>query len=466
MNFCYRHRYRLAESDATSLKRPARVQLMKNPFALIPEWVICVDSDNRVLENHAVIVDGATISAIVPWPEAHDHYPQIDLVELPGQALIPGLVNAHTHLAMNLLRGFADDIPLMPWLSEHIWPAEGRHVDPQFVEDGTRLAIAESLRGGVTCFNDMYFFPDTIARVAGEIGIRASVGLITLDFPSAWAGNADEYLRKGLELFEDTRDNALITCMLAPHAPYTVSAETLGKIRKLSDQLGMGVHIHLHETAGEVEQYLQTHGIRPIAKMAELDLLNTRLAAVHMTQLTDDEIATFANCGASVLHCPESNLKLASGTAPVAAMIDAGVNVGIGTDGAASNNDLDMFGEMRSAALSGKDKAGDAAALPAEQILRMASINGAKAIGLDAITGSIEEGKQADLAVVNFNRLELQPVYNPVSHIVYSANRYDISNVWVAGKQMLHNGEHLCFDESALIDNARSWGARIRSGTV
>lgn len=438
---------------------------MNRPFALLPEWTVCVDSSNRVLENHAVIIDDTVISAIVPWPDAHDRYPGIDIIEMPGQALIPGLINAHTHLAMNLLRGFADDLPLMTWLSEHIWPAEGRHVDPQFVEDGTRLAIAESLRGGVTCFNDMYFFPDAVASVADEVGIRASIGLIALDFPSAWADNADEYLRKGHDLYNTIGDNPLLTCMLAPHAPYTASADTLSKTLQLSEQLDIGIHIHVHETADEVAQYLQSHGVRPLAKLEQLGLLNPRLAAVHMTQLTSDEISVFASSGASVMHCPESNLKLASGTAPVADMIDAGINIAIGTDGAASNNDLDMFGEMRSAALCGKDRSGNAAALSAEQVLRMATINGARAIGLDTITGSIEEGKQADLASVNFNRLELQPVYNPVSHLVYSANRYDVSSVWVAGQQLVNNGEHLRFDEPALIDNARAWGERIRSDT-
>ena len=438
--------------------------MINKSFALVPQWIVCVDDDNRVLENHAVIIEGSTIAAIVPWPDASDRYPGIDTIELSGQALMPGLINVHTHLPMNLLRGFADDLPLMTWLTEHIWPAEGQHIGERFVEDGTRLALAESLRGGVTCVNDMYFFPDAIARVANETGIRASVGLIVLDFPSAWAGNADEYLTKAQQVYEHTINQPLTTCMLAPHAPYTASAETLSKILQLSEQLDTGIHIHLHETSDEVEQYLQAHDTRPMAKMAELGLLNPRLAAVHMTQLTDAEIDRFADGGGSVLHCPESNLKLASGTAPVAAMVDAGINVAIGTDSVASNNDLDMFGEMRSAAFSAKDKTGNAATLPAEQILRMATINGARAIGLGDITGSIEAGKQADLATVDFNRLELQPVYNPVSHLVYSASRYDVSNVWVAGKQMLRDGAHLCFDESALIDNAREWGERIKAG--
>jgi 5-methylthioadenosine/S-adenosylhomocysteine deaminase len=438
---------------------------METAVALVPEWVICVDAENRVLTHHAVIVSGDHISAIVPWPEAQQRYPGIEVYDLAGQALIPGLVNVHTHLSMNLLRGYADDLPLMTWLNDHIWPAEGKHVDPQFVEDGTRLAIAESLRGGVTCFNDMYFFPDTVARVADEIGIRASIGLITLEFPSAWAANADEYLRKGVDLHGALKDKPLISCMLAPHAPYTVSAETLTRIRQLSDQLGIGIHIHVHETAAEVEQYLEQHGMRPLQKMAELSLLTPQLAAVHMTQLTDSEISAYAAAGGSVLHCPESNLKLASGTARVTEMLDAGINVAIGTDGVASNNDLDMLGEMRSAGFTAKDKTANAAALPAEQILRMGTINGARALGLDAITGSIEAGKQADLTAVNFNRLELQPVYNPVSHLIYSANRYDVSNVWVAGVQMIKDGSHLRVDEAQLINTARAWGERIRSGT-
>lgn len=438
---------------------------METAVALVPEWVICVDAENRVLRQHAVIVSGDKISTIVPWPQAQQRYPDIDVYDLSGQALIPGLVNVHTHLPMNLLRGYADDLPLMTWLNEHIWPAEGKHVDSQFVEDGARLAIAESLRGGVTCFNDMYFFPETIARVAEDIGIRASIGLITLEFPSAWAASADEYLRKGTELYTALQGKPLISCMLAPHAPYTVSAETLTRIRNLSDELGVGIHIHVHETADEVEQFLQQHGMRPLQKMAELGLLTPQLAAVHMTQLTDAEISAYAAAGGSVLHCPESNLKLASGTARVTDMLDAGINVAIGTDGVASNNDLDMFGEMRSAGFTAKDKTVNAAALPAEQILRMGTINGARALGLDAITGSIEPGKQADLTAVNFNRLELQPVYNPVSHLIYSANRYDVSNVWVAGVQMIKDGTHLRVDESQLINTARTWGERIRSGT-
>ncbi len=432
-------------------------------FAICPRWVICVDADNRVLEHHAVIVDQDKITAIAPWPEAQDRYPGIAVIELPGQALMPGLVNAHTHHAMNLLRGYADDLPLMTWLSEHIWPAEGQHVDRQFVEDGTRLAIAESVRGGVTCFNDMYFFPDAVAEAAISMGVRASVGLIALDFPTIWAQDADDYLQKGQRLHQDLQHQSMITTMIAPHAPYTVSAGPLKKIAAMRDSLGIGVHIHVHETAFEVQQFMQQHGTRPLARLTELGLVDKHLAAVHMTQLTDAEIDQLADAGSHVLHCPESNLKLASGIAPVAKMLKAGINVAIGTDGAASNNDLDMIGEMRTAAFIGKNETQDAAALPAWQLLRMATVNGADALGIADQTGSIEAGKQADLITIDFNRLELQPVYNPVSHIVYSANRYDVSNVWVAGTRLLDNGSFTRYNESELIDSARQWGSRIEA---
>ncbi|OED42442.1 N-ethylammeline chlorohydrolase [Chromatiales bacterium (ex Bugula neritina AB1)] len=435
-------------------------------FAITPRWVICVDAENRVLENHAVIVNADKIAAVVPWPEAQSRYHGIQVIDLPEQALMPGLINAHTHMAMNLLRGFADDLPLMTWLSEHIWPAEGQHVNREFVADGTRLAIAESVRGGVTCFNDMYFFPDTIAETAKEMGIRASVGLIALDFPTVWAQNADEYLSKGRELYNDLQGQSMITTMIAPHAPYTVSEEPLRKIAAMRDSLGVGVHIHVHETAVEVQQFLEQHGIRPLARLAEVGLLDDQLAAVHMTQLIDTEIEQLAQTGSHVLHCPESNLKLASGIAPIARLLDASVNVAIGTDGAASNNDLDMLGEIRSAAFTGKNAAENAASLPAEQLIRMATINGAKALGIDEQTGSIEAGKQADLATIDFNRIELQPVYNPVAQIVYSANRYDVSNVWIAGSQLLSAGNFTRYPEQALIDKARQWGERIQSTRI
>ena len=439
----------------------------KNSKVLVPRWIICLDADNRVLENHALVVDNNLISDIVPWPAASDRYKDAQIVELPDQALLPGLINSHTHLAMNLLRGYADDLPLMTWLNDHIWPAEGAHVNEQFVADGTRLAIAELLQSGITCFNDMYFFPDVVARVATDIGMRASVGLIALDFPTVWAQNADEYLSKGVALHQqlqspELQTNGLVTTMLAPHAPYTVSEEPLKKIAALRDELGIGIHMHIHETPAEVEQYQQQHGMRPLAKLDTLGLLNERLCAVHVTQATDEEIQLLADRQCHVLHCPESNLKLASGIAPVAKMCKAGINVCIGTDGAASNNDLDMLGETRTAGFIGKSASNDAAALPALDLLRMATINGARALGIDDRTGSLEVGKQADLTSISFDRISMQPVYDPISHLVYSASRSDVQNTWVNGRQLLSNGKLIGIDTQAIIDNAKEWSMRIR----
>ncbi len=430
---------------------------------LCPEWLICVDADNRVLQGHSVVVTGDLITAIEPRDDAVRNHPDATVTELDGQVLMPGLINAHTHLAMNLMRGFADDLPLMTWLNDHIWPAEARFVDRQFVADGSRLAMAESLRGGVTCFNDMYFFPDVVAQTATEIGMRASVGLIALDFPTVWAASADEYIEKGLQLHQQLADEPLASCMFAPHAPYTVSAEPLNRIRQLGEDNGIGVHMHVHETAAEVSQFVEQHGVRPLARLAELGLLHNDFAAVHMTQMNDDEIAQVAQSGASVLHCPESNLKLASGVAPIAALHSAGVNVAIGTDGAASNNDLDMFGEMRSAAFLAKSSSADAAVLNATDVLRMGTINGARALGLGDITGSIEPGKQADLIAVDFDKPELQPVYNPVSHLIYSANRADVSHVWVAGRRLLENGALTTLDTQAIVANAKQWASKLTS---
>ncbi len=427
-------------------------------------WVIPVEPADCVLENHAVVVHEGRIVAVLPTAEAQKTYQPAQHIELGEHALIPGLVNAHTHAAMSLLRGLADDLPLMTWLEEHIWPAEGRWVSPEFIADGTDLAIAEMLRGGTTCFNDMYFFPDVVAQRAVSHGMRACVGMIMIDFPTPWAQNATEYLDKGLAVHDEYKHHPLISTAFAPHAPYTVSDEPLGRIRTWADELDLPVHIHVHETAGEIEASVAQHGVRPLARLEGLGLLNPGLLAVHMTQLTDEEISRVADAGAHVLHCPESNMKLASGTCPVAQLDAAGVNIAIGTDGAASNNDLDMFGEMRSAALLGKLAAGDAAALPAARILRMATLGGARALGLDATIGSLEAGKSADLTAVRLDGADTLPVFNPISHLVYTAHRGHVSDVWVAGRQQLREGTLVHMDEPAILARARAWGERIADG--
>ncbi len=426
------------------------------------EWLVTVDKSDTVLHDHCVVVDKGRITDILPSARARDTYLAAQQIELSGHAVMPGMVNAHTHAAMSLLRGFADDLPLMDWLQNHIWPAESRWVDEQFVEDGSALAIAEMIRGGTTCFNDMYFFPDAVARAAHDAGIRAVVGLIVLDFPTAWADTPDEYIAKGTELHDELRNNPLVSTAFAPHAQYTVSEGPLRKIATYSNELEIPVHIHVHETANEIAQFYNAHGVRPLQRLDDLGLVSPALLAVHMTQLLDEEIERIAEAGAHVLHCPESNMKLANGFCPVVRLLDAKCNIALGTDGAASNNDLDMFGEMRSAALIAKAASGDAAAFPAAQVLRAATINGARALGLDNEIGSIEIGKAADLVAVNFDRPALRPVYDPVSHLVYSAGRDDVSDVWVAGVALLRDSQFLNLDIQTVLKTAQQWAMKIK----
>ncbi|RDH84344.1 MAG: TRZ/ATZ family hydrolase [endosymbiont of Escarpia spicata] len=425
------------------------------------QWIIPVVPENLVLENHSLAIEGGRILDILPTLEAREKYLAANELELTGHALIPGLINAHTHASMSLLRGLADDLPLMTWLNEHIWPAEGRWISEEFVHDGTQLAIAEMLRGGTTCFNDMYFFPDVAGRAADAAGIRAVVGLIAIDFPSAWATDADDYLHKGLEVHDQFRGNNLIHTAFAPHAPYSVSDEPLERIRVLADELEIPVHIHLHETNDEIVQGLQNHGNRPMQRLQELGLLTPSLMAVHMTHLEAGEIETFADGGGHVVHCPESNLKLASGFCPVSRLMKAGVNVALGTDGAASNNDLDMFSEMHTAALLAKGVAEDASAVPAASALSMATINGARALGLGDVTGSLEAGKSADLVAVDLQRLNTQPVYHPISQLVYAASREQVNHVWVAGRELLRDGALTTIDEASVISRANQWQQKI-----
>lgn len=424
-------------------------------------WVIPVNPHDTVLENHSVAIHDGRILDILPTAEA-DRYQSDTRHNLETHALIPGLINAHTHASMNLLRGLADDLPLMTWLNEHIWPAEQKWVNEEFVADGTRHAIAEMMRGGVTCFNDMYFYPDVTARVCADAGMRAVVGLIMIDFPSAWAGSSEEYLHKGIEVHDHYRKHPLITTAFAPHAPYSVSDEPLEKIRTFADELGMQIHIHLHETQDEINQGLDKYGVRPIQRMHDLGLLSPSLIAVHMTQLQDDEIELFAQSGANAIHCPESNLKLASGFSPIAKMLQAGINVAIGTDSAASNNDLDMFSEMRTAALLAKGVAEDASALPAATALRMATYNGALALGIAEDTGSLERGKYADITAVDLGSIEAQPIYHPISQLVYASSRNMVSDVWIAGKQMVKSGELTTLDRDQILADSAHWQQNVK----
>jgi len=424
-------------------------------------WVIPVEPHDTVLEHHAIAIHEGHILELLPSAEAEEKYlPDIEH-RLDRHALIPGLVNAHTHAAMSLFRGLADDLHLMDWLQNHIWPAEAKWISPEFVADGSRLAIAEMLRGGTTCFNDMYFFPDETARVADNAGMRAVVGLILIDFPTVWAANADDYLHKGIEVHDHYRHHPLIRTAFAPHAPYTVSDEPLQRVVTYAEELDLPIHMHVHETAHEVDEASAQSGLRPLARLTRLGVVSPRLMGVHMTQLSDGEIAHLASSSAHVVHCPESNLKLASGFCPVQKLLDAGVNVALGTDGAASNNDLDMFGEMRSAALLGKAVAGDASAVNAARVLRMATLGGARALGLDEDIGSLEPGKAADIAAIDLGQLETQPLYHPISQLVYAAGRQQVSDVWVAGQHLLKERELTTLNQNSIIEKARQWAVRI-----
>jgi 5-methylthioadenosine/S-adenosylhomocysteine deaminase len=424
-------------------------------------WVVPVEPDNTVLEHHSLAIHDGRITAILPTTEAKSAYQGHTEHQLESHALIPGLVNIHTHASMSLMRGMADDLPLMDWLQNHIWPAEGKWVNPDFVQDGTELAIAEMLKGGTTCFQEMYFFPDVVGRVANKAGMRACIGLIVIDFPTAWAQDADEYFRKGIAVHDQFRSNSLITTSFSPHAPYTVSDEPLQRIRTYAEELDIPVHMHVHEIADEVNRAVEETGKRPLQRLQELGLVSPRLIAVHMTQLTDDEIALLAESGSHVAHCPESNLKLASGFCPVHKLMQAGVNVALGTDGAASNNDLDMFSEMHTAAQLAKAVAGDATALPAASALRMATLNGARALGLDQEIGSLELGKAADVIAVDLGQLQTQPVYNPISQLVYAAGREQVTDVWVAGRHLLKRGQLTSLNEDEILAKAEAWRARM-----
>ena len=414
---------------------------------LSARWVVPVEPAGAVLEDHAVAVRDGKIEALLPAKQAAARFPGYEEFPLAHHVLMPGLVNAHTHAAMSLLRGLADDLPLMRWLEEHIWPAEGKHVSRDFVRDGTLLACAEMLRGGITCFNDMYFFPDASLEAALAAGMRSVQGMIVIEFPSAYASDAADYLRRGLEVRDRSRDEPLASFCLAPHAPYTVSDSSLKTISTLAAELDVPVHIHLHETKGEIERSLAEHGVRPLERLARLGLVGPGLVAVHAVHLEDPEIEQLARQSASVVHCPSSNLKLASGFARVAKMLAAGVNVALGTDGAASNNRLDLFQEMRSAALLAKAAAEDAQAMPAHEALRAATLAGARALGLEKVTGSIEPGKAADLIALDFRAPELVPCYDVVSHLVYAAGRENVSHVWVAGRLLMRERE---FENPAL----------------
>jgi len=442
---------------------------MPNPSApldllLLPTWLVPVEPAGVVLKEHGLGIRDGCIVYIGPRAEAI-RQATLETVELPGMLLSPGLINAHGHAAMTLFRGLADDLPLMTWLEEHIWPAEGKWVDEDFVRDGTDLAIAEQIKGGITCFSDMYFFPKVAADRVHVSGMRAQITVPMLDFPIPGARTTDEALHTGVELFNDLIHHPRITVAFGPHAPYTIGDDNLEKIRVIADELDAMIQMHVHETAFEVGQAVELSGERPLARLSRLGMLGPRFQAVHMTQISDEDLALLVESNSSVIHCPESNLKLASGFCPVERLWQAGVNVAVGTDGAASNNDLDLLGETRTAALLAKAVAGSATALDAHRALRMATLNGARALGIAQVTGSLEIGKAADIVAFDLSGLAQQPIYDPVSQLIYATGRDCVSHVWVAGKQLLANRSLTRMDEQALCETAKAWGQRISGHT-
>ncbi|MDA8381931.1 MAG: TRZ/ATZ family hydrolase [Betaproteobacteria bacterium] len=426
-------------------------------------WLIPVEPADAVLPHHSVVICAGRIRDILPTAEARTRYAAPTRVQLEHHALLPGLVNAHTHAAMTLLRGLADDLPLMEWLKGHIWPAESEHVSHAFVHDGTLLACAEMLKGGTTCFNDMYFFPEAAALAALRIGMRASIGVIAIDFPTRYAPDAAASLSQGLATRDRLRDEPTLSFCLAPHAPYTVGDQTLEQVLTYSEQLDLPIHIHLHETQDEIRHGIATFGARPLSRLQALGMISPNLLAVHAVHLEPQEIALLASHGAHAVHCPASNLKLASGFSPVGEMIRQGLNVCVGTDGAASNNRLDMFGEMRLAALLAKAVAGAADALPAHQAIRMATLGGALALGLGENIGSLVPGKAADMVAVELSEVEMLPCYDVVSHLVYVAGREHVTHVWVDGQLRVDQGRLTGVDPFELRAMASAWHHRLAS---
>ncbi len=424
-------------------------------------WIIPVVPQDRVFEHCSIAVKAGQILAIAPQGEAAKKFNAAETLDLQQHLLIPGLVNAHGHAAMSLLRGFADDMSLHDWLEDHIWPAEGRWVDPQFVRDGANLAIAEMIRSGTSCFADMYFFPEQTAAAAQQAGIRAQVAFPILDFPTAWGQGPDDYIGKGLSLHDAYRSQELVRIAFGPHAPYTVADQALQRVATLAEELQLPIQIHLHETQQEVQDGIKAHGMRPSRRLQELGLLSPLAQCVHMTQVDQSDIERLATSGAHVIHCPESNLKLASGFCPVNTLLEAGINVALGTDGAASNNDLSLLSEMQTAALLAKAVAADASAVGAHQALRLATLHGARALGLEDSIGSLEPGKAADICALRFDELELRPLYHPASHLAYTDNTHRVSHLWVNGRLLLKDRQLQTLSAHEVISKATQWQEKL-----
>lgn len=435
-------------------------------YVISAKWILPIIPAGAVFRDCCLIVHQGRIEAIRPTEDVGQAFAADVFISLSDHVLMPGLVNAHGHAAMSLLRGYADDLPLSTWLQDHIWPTESQWVDEHFVRDGAQLALAEMVLSGTTCFSDMYYFPEVTAAAAHQAGVRAQITFPILDFPTVWATDADDYIHKGLKLHDHYRSSDRIHIGFGPHAPYTVSDAPLKRIAMLAHELQAPIHIHLHETEQEVQQSLADYGVRPIERLANLGVLSPLTQCVHMTQVSDGDIELLQSTGASVVHCPESNLKLANGVCPVQQLLTADVTVGLGTDGGASNNDLDMFGELATAALIGKLAAKDAAAVSAQTALHMATLGSAKALGMDSEIGSLEVGKAADIIAVAVDHVSANPIYNIMSHLVYNNRRLNVTHAWVAGRALLQDGRLVTLNEREIMQRVKQWQQRLSSSTA
>ncbi len=432
-------------------------------YLIHAKWIITCEEQNRVLENHTLAIQGQKIVDILPKESALQRYQALQEHHYDTHAVLPGFINSHTHIGMSFFRGLADDLKLMDWLHNHMWPAEKKWLGQEFVYDASLIAMAEMIRCGTTRFNDMFFFFEATAEAALQAGIHAHIGMHIMNVPNAWATTSEEYFAKALAFYDAYKNTEGITITMAPHSTYTLAIDDLIKAKEIADQLQLKINIHLQESAAEVQQSLDTHHKRPLQRLYEIDMISPNLNAVHMTQLDERDFEIVQQTRPSIIHCPESNMKLASGACPVEKLIRLGINVALGTDSVASNNDLDMIGEMRSAALLSKVTTGDACSISADQALKMATLNGAKALAIDHLAGSLVPGKIADFIAIDLDCLETQPLYHPISQIVYAASRDQVTDVWVGGKQLLKNRQLLTLDEKELRAKAQIWRKKIKS---
>ncbi len=435
----------------------------KNASIIISaSWIFTSNLEGQLLSDYSIVIENDKIIDLVSQDKVFDEYEANDTYQLTNHILIPGLINTHTHAAMSLFKGFADDLPLQDWLNDYIWPAEKEFINSSFVKDGSILALSEMIKSGVTTFNDMYFFPDATAEAVKELGVRSNIGLVVLDFPTNYATDPEDYLLKGFEFRDKWRNEELITTSIAPHAPYSVSDEAFTLINTYSEELSINIHTHLHETQWEIEDSIEKYGITPVQRLNNLGIIGPSLMAVHCVHLNDQDIATLAKNKVSIVHNPSSNMKLGSGIADIAKMLKQNLNISLGTDSSASNNRLDIMEEMRLAALLIKGSTKSPESFSANEAIKMATINGAKALGLESIIGSIEKNKKADLVAIDLNSIENQPIYNPLTTLVYSSSRSDVSYVWIDGEIKLKDKKLVKIDEERIIQLAKKWQRKLK----